>query len=158
LVIVDGQGEGSAQRIVYGLVDRSIARVGVLESGGRTFLAEATTRPELPGRYFSLVVPNEGQVELVGFDQSGSEIARIGSLKPPEHLPTSHDEAVAQGDPSGFAPTATPAAMFEYRGEPITPEAAAEQDLKCIDSLREVVCYDSIEELNASEGARYGSE
>ncbi|HVY77911.1 MAG TPA: hypothetical protein VG898_05345 [Solirubrobacterales bacterium] len=62
----------------------------------------------LPGRFFVVLVPHLGRIEVVGYDATGRERARIGSLAKPSHPPMSHAEAVAQGDPAGFAPTAAP--------------------------------------------------
>lgn len=150
LVVVDGQAEGSVDRVIYGLVLSTIQRVGVLGEGTEQTIAATAPRPGLPGRFFSVTVPNEGRIEIVGYDQTGGEIARIGSREAPAHKPLSHDQAVAQGDPSGFAPTAVPASTFVYQGDLIDPKSAAERGLVCVDSLQQVVCYDSVAERNAA--------
>ncbi|MQA73958.1 MAG: hypothetical protein GEU88_06395 [Solirubrobacterales bacterium] len=124
--------------------------MSALGDGSQHYDADTTVKPGLPGRYFSLTAPNEGRIELVGFDASGAEVARIGSRETPADKPLSHDEAVAQGDPAGFAPTAVPARSFVYRGESIDPAKADRLGLVCVDSLQTVRCYDSVEEANAA--------
>jgi hypothetical protein len=154
LVIADGLSEGAVERVIYGLVADDITRVSALGEGSQHYDAETVAKHGLPGRYFSLTAPNEGRIELVGFDASGAEVARIGSRATPDHPPLSHDEAVAQGDPAGFAPTAVPASSFEYRGESIEPSKADELGLVCVDSLQTVYCYDSVEQANAAAPRR----
>ncbi len=150
LVVVDGQSEGAVERVIYGLVADDVARVSALGEGTQHYDAATVVKRGLPGRYFSLTAPNEGRIELVGFNSSGAEVARIGSRTTPDHEPLSHDEAVAQGDPSGFAPTAVPASSFVYRGQSIEPSKADRLGLVCVDSIQTVYCYDSVAEANAA--------
>lgn len=107
LLVADSLVEGSQERVVYGLVSNDIARVSVL---GEEPPADAVTETKegLPGRFFAVVVPHLGRIEIVGYDAAGNEQAQIGSLNSPAHPPLSHAEAVKQGDPAGFAPTFAP--------------------------------------------------
>lgn len=106
LLVADSLEEGSRERVVYGLVSSDIARVSVL--GGEPTDAATAAKEGLPGRFFAVLVPHLGRIEVVGYDAAGYERARIGSLARPAHPPLSHAEAVEQGDPAGFAPTMTP--------------------------------------------------
>lgn len=106
VLIADSLEEGSRERVIYGLVASDIARVSVI--GEEPVNAASEVKQGLPGRFFAVLVPHLGRIEVVGYDAAGNELARIGSLAEPSHPPRSHDEAVAQGDPAGFAPTAAP--------------------------------------------------
>jgi hypothetical protein len=108
LLVADSLEEGSPERVIYGLVSSDIARVSVLGKEPTDTVTEV--KQGLPGRFFAVLVPHLGRIELVGYGATGSERARIGSLARPSHPPLSHAEAVAQGDPAGFAPTAAPPA------------------------------------------------
>ena len=108
LLVADSLERGSHERVIYGLVANDIARVRVL--GEEPIEATTEVKMGLPGRFFVALVPHLGRIEIVGYDAEGKERARIGSLAEPSHPPLSHDEAVAQGDPAGFAPTAVPSA------------------------------------------------
>jgi hypothetical protein len=143
-------GAEPAERIFYGLVTSEISRVSVLGEGDEHVDADTVLKPGLPGRYFSLIAPTEERIEIVGFNASGAEVARIGSREEPTHQPLSHDDAVAQGDPAGFAPTAVPVRHFSYQGEEITPEQASELGLVCVEGSERPPCYDSDEEAIAA--------
>lgn len=107
LVVADSLEEGSRERVLYGLVSSDIALVRVLGSGGRHTDVTTEAKEGLPGRFFVVPVPHLGRIALVGYDASGQRRAAIGTLANPTHPPRSHAEAVAQGDPAGFAPTAS---------------------------------------------------
>lgn len=142
-----------AERVIYGLASEEIVRVGVLGVPGADSgqaITDTVPRPGLPGRYFSIVVPNEGRIELVGWDEPGAEVGRAGSLTEPERR-TADGLIPAPGDPAVFAPTATPASVYSYRGEDIDPKQAQDLGLVCVEDLAEVRCYDSVGELNAAE-------
>ena len=106
LLVADSLSEDSRERVVYGLVASDISRISVLGAEPTEVATEA--KEGLPGRFFAALVPHLGRIEVVGYDSAGQERARIGSLAEPSHPPRSHAEAVAQGDPAGFAPTAAP--------------------------------------------------
>jgi hypothetical protein len=106
LVVADSLDEGSRERVIYGLVSSDIARVSVLGGGGEHTDVVTEVKEGLPGRFFAVVVPHLGRIALVGYDASGQPRGRIGSLARPAHPPHSYAEAVAQGDPAGFAPAA----------------------------------------------------
>jgi hypothetical protein len=104
--VAESPGDDSRERVIYGLVAGDIKRVSVL--GGAPVSADTEPEKGLPGRFFVVTVPHLGRIEVVGYDGAGHERARIGSLAQPSHPPLSHAEAVAQGDPAGFAPTFAP--------------------------------------------------
>jgi hypothetical protein len=110
LLVADSVAESpedeSRERVIYGLVTSDIERVNVL--GKRPISTVTEFKKGLPGRFFVVLVPHLGRIEVVGYDASGQERARIGSLARPSHPPLSHAEAVAQGDPAGFAPAFAP--------------------------------------------------
>lgn len=106
LLVADSLEEASQERVIYGLVSSDIARISVL--GAEPIDAVTEVKEGLPGRFFAALVPHLGRIEVVGYDAAGHERARIGSLAKPSHPPLSHAEAVAQGNPAGFAPTAAP--------------------------------------------------
>ncbi|MBS1877901.1 MAG: hypothetical protein JST31_00155 [Actinobacteria bacterium] len=108
LLVADPLEEGSRERVVYGLVAGDIARVAVLGKGGQRTGARTERKQGLPGRFFAVAVPHLGRIEVVGYDGNGRQVGRIGSLARPDHPPLSKAEAVDQGDPAGFAPTASP--------------------------------------------------
>ena len=116
LVVADPLEEGSRERVIYGLVEGDIARVAALGGNGGHADADAERKDGLPGRFFAIVVPHLGRVELVGYDEAGEEVARIGSLERPAHPPHSKAEAVSQGDPAGFAPTIPNSSRFVSGG------------------------------------------
>ncbi len=151
LVIADPL-DGGGERVVYGLVSESIAKVSVL--GGSGSQVNATTRPkaDLPGRFFSVVAPNDGRIELVGYSADGNEIARLGGLDEPTKPPLSKAQAMAQGDPAGFAPGIAPPASYDYKGGDIDPAAATRLELVCLQGREHIRCYDSNEEMEASQG------
>ena len=151
VVIADPLDNGP-QRLVYGLVLEEIATVALLGEGDDETRVETVEKPGLPGRYFSILgpgiteAPNAGRIELVGYAEDGSEIARIVSRETPNHKPLSHDDSVAQGDPAGFAPTVVPARVYTYKGQEIDPARADALGLVCVEGRAEVRCFDSIEE------------
>ncbi|HEU4944304.1 MAG TPA: hypothetical protein VFT10_03995, partial [Solirubrobacterales bacterium] len=126
--------------------------------GGDGSQTETVTSDEvgLPGRFFSAVAPNGGRLELVGYSADGEELARLGSLAPPTGPPLSRAEAMAQGDPAGFAPAIAPPSSYEYQGESIAPAEAARLELVCTQEPGVMRCYDS--ESEAEAAARAGSQ
>lgn len=154
LVVADSLAEGSRERVVYGLVSSDIARVSVLGEDGEHTDASTEAKEGLPGRFFVVVVPHLGRIEIVGYDSAGTERARIGSLSRPAHSPLSHAEAVAQGDPAGFAPAVAPPSSYTYKGKTITEAEANRLELACIQSREAFTCYRSSEEAEADRGAR----
>ena len=151
VVVADGLSEESTDRVIYGVVASDVARVSSIDDSGSQAIVDSVAKPNLPGRYFSVVVPNQGQIELLGFDASGAEIAHVGSHEPPTEPPLSRDEAIAQGDPSGFAATVVPARRYLYRGETIDPREAERRHLVCVEGRVSVTCYDTIAEQIAAE-------
>lgn len=149
LVIADPLDSGR-ERVVYGLVSSDVSRVIVL--GGDGSHTEAVTGKEvgLPGRFFSVVAPNGGRLELVGYSAGGEELARLGSLTPPTDPPLSRAEAMAHGDPAGFAPAIAPPGSYEYQGKSITPAKAARLELVCMQEPGVMRCYDSESEAEAA--------
>jgi hypothetical protein len=150
LVVADPLAEGSDERVVYGLVSDEIARISVLgERGERT---ESATDPQagLPGRFFAVVVPFLGRIEIVGYDETGRERARIGGRARPSHSPRSRAEARAQGDPAGFAPTVPTPSTYLYRGKTITEAEAMRLQLACLQERTRFRCFDSTSEVESS--------
>jgi hypothetical protein len=95
---------------------------------------------------------------VVAYGQAGRELARPGSRQAPEHPARSQSEAREQGDPAGFAPTAGPASSFSYQGRPISANEAARRGLACVEDDRQVRCFSSAAELDATEGGdQHGS-
>lgn len=132
----------SPERLFYGIVHGDIARVSVLRKDGRQYRARTLERPGLPGRFFTLTTPRGGRIEVVGYDLAGHEVGRIGRLIGPRTPIRSQDDARAQGDPSGFAPTADMPDDFSYRGGTIPRDEAARRGLACVQNRDEVVCTD----------------
>lgn len=149
LVIADSL-EASRERVIYGLVSTEVTRISVLGEGDEHTDVATSERPHLPGRFFSVVVPSSGRIELVGYDAEGHERARIGSRARPKRRPLSHDQAVAQGDPAGFAPAVASPSSFSYQGRRITPDEAARRKLSCAQDREGVRCYDSLAALDVS--------
>jgi hypothetical protein len=145
--------DGSPERVIYGLVTEEIATVSSIGDDGAELTAATQLRANLPGRYFSLIVPADSQIELIGRDPSGAEVARIGSQEPPATPPLSREEAVAVGDPAGFAPTVVPVRRIIYRGEPIDPSEVQRRALACVEGRSEVTCYDSVAEAEQQGSA-----
>lgn len=154
VVIADASGIGSTERVIYGLVSSDVWRVSVLGDGDDHIDTTTTVKQGLPGRYFSVAVPNDGRIEIVGYDAGGAEVARLGSRREPTNRPLSREQAVAQGDPAGFAPTVVPASSFLYQGDVIAPERAAALHLVCVDTPRDVQCYGSAAEAESALAAR----
>ncbi len=130
LLIADPLAEGLHEEVVYGLVGADIARIAVLGDGGRHTFASTTSKEGLPGRFFAVVVPHRGRVEVVGYGADGKARARIGSLATPSHPPHSKAEAIAQGDPAGFAPTLEPPPMT-FEGRRISSAEVTRLGLSC---------------------------
>jgi hypothetical protein len=143
LVVADSLEEGSRERVIYGLVASDITRVSVLGDEDEHTDAVTEVKEGLPGRFFVVPVPHLGRIELIGYDSAGDERARIGGLTPPAHPPHSKAEAVAQGDPAGFAPTVAPPDSFKYQGKSITAAQAVQLKLTCIQGREEFRCYDT---------------
>jgi hypothetical protein len=104
IVIVDYLAEGLHEEVAYGLVADGVARVAVLGSGGRHTYATTEAKDGLPGRFFAVVVPHRGRVELVGYAPDGRVVGRIGKLSGTTEA-HSKEEARAEGLQAGFAPT-----------------------------------------------------
>jgi hypothetical protein len=151
LVIADSLSV-SRDRVVYGLVADDVTRVSVLGDGDEHTDGDAVVKPGLPGRFFSITVPNRGRIELVGYDSAGQARAHIGSRARPDGPPQSKDEAQAQGDPAGFAPAVAPPSTFTYEGQSISPKDAAERGLVCAQDRAGVQCYDSLDALDKAQG------
>jgi hypothetical protein len=139
VVIADSVGR-PADRVIYGLVLADVARVAVVGDGGRQTHVTTVGKAGLPGRFFVVVVPGHGRIELVGYDATGQPRARIGSRARPAGKPASHDEAVAQGDPAGFAPAMALPSSFTYDGRQISPADAAARGLACAQDADGVRC------------------
>jgi hypothetical protein len=153
LVVADGMSEESAERVIYGLVSRNIGAVTSFgESSTVQTITRTVDRPGLPGRYFSLIVPNEGHIELAGYNATGAEVARIGSHDEFRAPPLSRAQAIVQGDPSGFAPTVVPARRYVYEGERIEPPKAQRLRLICVETRSAVTCFDTISQAQAFSG------
>lgn len=152
LLIADPLTEGSGERVVYGLVSDEITSVSVLGPGGDHADAAADPVPGLPGRFFLVVVPHLGRIAVAGYDESGRELDRVGSLDRPWHPPGSQPEARAQGDPAGFAPTVPTPSTYTYRGMPITAAEARRMQLACLQERDRFRCYDSASEAEGASG------
>jgi hypothetical protein len=150
LMVADPLEEGSRERVVYGLVSSDIARVSVLGKGGQHTDTTTEVKEGLPGRFFAVVVPHLGRIEVVGYDSAGGERARIGSIAEPAHQPLSHAEAVAQGDPAGFAPTAPTPNSYIYEGRHITEAEVIRLELACLEGRIVIRCYHSVAEMEAA--------
>jgi hypothetical protein len=154
LVIADQLEEGSRERVIYGLVGGEVARVSALGEGGERTDAATEPKEGLPGRFFAVVVPHLGRIELVGYDSAGKQVALIGSLAEPAHPPHSKAEAVAQGDPAGFAPTVPNSSHFVFQGHGISEAEVTRRDLACLEGREVNRCYRSVAELEAALGER----
>ncbi len=152
LVVADRLEEGSRERVIYGLAGGDIARVAALGKGGEHTDAATERKDGLPGRFFAVVVPHLGRIELVGYDSAGKEVARIGSLARPAHPPHSKAEAVAQGDPAGFAPTMPISSHFVFEGHSISEAEATRRGLACLEGGEVNRCYRSVAEAEATLG------
>ncbi len=130
LLIADPLAEGLHEEVVYGLVGADIARISVLGDGDRHTDASTTRKEGLPGRFFAVVVPHRGRIAVVGYGADGEVRARIGSLATPSHPPHSKAEAIAQGNPAGFAPTLEPPPMT-FEGRRISPAEVTRLGLSC---------------------------
>jgi hypothetical protein len=151
LVVADPLGEGSHERVVYGLVSDQIARISVLGERGERTESAANPQAGLPGRFFAVVVPHLGRIEIVGYDETGRERARIGRRARPNHPPRSRSEAQAQGDPAGFAPTVPTPSTYLYRGKTITEAEAMRMQLACLQERTRFRCFDSASEVEDSQ-------
>jgi hypothetical protein len=155
VVVADSLG-GSRVQIIYGLVSADILRVDVVGAPGHRGTDRTTSKAGLPGRFFSLVVPAEGQIELVGYGATGDELARIGSRARPIRNAESKEDAVAQGDPAGFTPAVPLPTSFSYEGKAIPANTAARDGLACAQDRDGVHCYDSVAAMTAAH-ARHPS-
>jgi len=151
LVIADPLDNG-AERVVYGLVVDAISRIRVLGGKGSETAAATGEQAGLPGRFFAIVVPSDGRIELVGYDDGGGEIARIGSIGGEETRPLSKAEAIEQGDPAGFAPAVPAPETYLYEDEPIDPGGVSQRGLACLEGRVVVRCYDSATEAERARG------
>lgn len=150
LLIADSL-EDSGERVIYGLVSSEIAKVAVLHTGGDRTVASTEAKTGMPGRFFSIAAPSDSQIALVGYDSAGTEVARVGSLAQPVEAAQSRQEAIDQGDPAGFAPTAPPSSSLTYKGHSITPAGVARLHLSCLESGGETRCYDSPSEAEEAK-------
>ncbi|HEX4364900.1 MAG TPA: hypothetical protein VHZ75_10155 [Solirubrobacteraceae bacterium] len=141
-VVVVDTNDASGDRIIYGLVTSDIARVSVLGTGNNHTDASTEHNPQLPGRFFSAIVPNHGRIELVGYDPDGHQVARTGNRAQPTHSARSREEAAQQGDPAGYAPSVDMPSTFTYKGQSITQAQAIQQGLTCEQSRDGVQCHD----------------
>jgi hypothetical protein len=139
LVIADSLN-ASPERVIYGLVSGEAATVRVLGRGAAYTTATTTPKPGLPGRFFTATVPNSGRIELLAIARDGSTIGHIGNRANPRHPPRSQAEAVAQGNPAGFAPAIPAPTSFTYQGHRIKPSDAARRGLVCTQNRRGVNC------------------
>jgi hypothetical protein len=146
LLVADSLDERSAERVIYGLVSSDIASVSVLGGDGRHTDATTGVKSGLPGRFFAIVVPDRGRIEVVGYDDTGKEIARIGSRAEPRHAPRSLAEARALGDPAGFAPAVAAPLTYLYRGQTISESEAVRRGLACLQEPTVFRCFDSTAE------------
>jgi len=149
LVVADSQAV-SEKRVMYGLVAAGVARVSVLGRGDDAVDTTPRAREGIPGQYFLVTVPRTPRIELVAYDSNGRELGRLGS-RAATGTPGSKQEAIAQGHPNGFEPTAAPVLDFKYRGQPIEPDEAARRGLACTEDEIEVRCYGSEAEMEAGE-------
>jgi hypothetical protein len=142
LVVADSS-DAAPDRVVYGLVGDGITRVSVLGAGRAHTDGATVAKPGLPGRFFSVTVPNRGRIELVAYAASGREVARIGSRATPAHPPRSQEEARAQGDPAGFAPAIAAPQTYTYKGRQITDaQLRALKGVMCVQDRDGIVCRD----------------
>jgi hypothetical protein len=142
--------EDSGERVIYGLVSDEIAKITVLHPSGDRTTASTEAKTSVPGRFFSIATPGDSQIALVGYDSAGTEVARVGNLAPPVDAAHSRQEAIEQGNPAGFAPTAPPSSSLTYKGHSITPAEVERLQLSCLESGGATSCYDSSTE--AEEG------
>ncbi|MEV4419130.1 hypothetical protein AB0L40_04035 [Patulibacter sp. NPDC049589] len=149
-VVIADAGDASRERVIYGLVADDVRTVSVLGAGTAHTDGRTTVKRGLPGRYFRVVVPNRGRIEVVGLDAEGAEIARIGSRATPTRPATSREEARAQGALAGFAPAVAMPGSFVYRGGTIAPAEAARRGLVCDQDRSEVRCFDTLGDLDAA--------
>lgn len=150
LLVADALEEGSRERVIYGLVGDDIARVEILDPDCEPTEATTESKDGLPGRFFVVAVPHLGRIEVVGYDDAGKEVARIGSLVAPSHPPRSKAEAVDQGDPAGFAPTVPSSDRYVFRGHSISEAEATRLGLACVQGREANRCYRSVQEAEAA--------
>lgn len=148
LVIADPL-DGGERRVVYGLVVEKIARVRVISPHG-TAEAATESNEELQGRFFSIVAPAGGALQLIGLANDGKLIASLGDSDPASTPPRSKAEAREQGDLAGFAPAVAPPDTYIYRGEVIPASVAIRRGLACVQEWSTFRCYDS--EADAEAG------
>lgn len=153
LVVADPLGE-SPERVIYGLVANEIATVAVLHPDGGRTTAQTEAKPPLPGRFFSVAVQKDRQIDLIGYDFAGKRVAEIGSLAPPTEPPLSRRQAIEQGDPAGFAPGVAAPGSVNYQGHDIAPSEVVKLHLSCIESREVTRCYGSPAEIPANEGVQ----
>lgn len=149
LLIADPLDNGE-ERVVYGLVADSISQVAVLGKGGAEATAPTHSQADLPGRFFSVIAPSPGGVEVVAYDAEGREIARLGDVDKGSGRPLSRAEAMQQGDPAGFAPAVPAPERYLYEGTPIEPRTAIRLGLACVQDWSAIRCYDSEAEAESA--------
>ncbi len=157
LLVADSLAEGSRERVVYGLVADDIIRIAVLGKGAEPTDAPTEDESGLPGRFFAVAVPHRGQIEVVGYDGEGRQVARIGSLAGPARAPHSKAEAIEQGDPAGFAPTLPPPSSFTFEGHEISEAEVGRLELICLEGQAVSHCYRTPQELEAAREGREGA-
>jgi hypothetical protein len=152
LVIADPL-DGGDERVVYGLVSEAIARVNVRGARGSEVETETQANEELWGRFFSMVAPNDGPLQLIGYGADGEKVASLGSTSASSAPPLSKAEAMEQGDPAGFAPGVTAPHVYIYKGEVVDEALAQQLELACLQERAVFRCYDSEAEME-SDGVR----
>jgi|GEM_PF-2337500 len=157
LLVADPLAEGSRERVVYGLVADDVVRVAVLGGDGKRTDGPTEPKHGLPGRFFAVVVPHRGRIEVVGYDAGGRPVARIGSNSRPDHPPRSKAEAIEQGDPAGFAPTLPPSSRLTFEGHEISEAEVGRLGLICLEGRTVAPCYRTPRELEAARGHRGGT-
>lgn len=133
------------ERVVYGLAAAHVARVDVIDADGAPHAATPRRVDGVPGRFFTVTVENEGRIELRAYDDAGRQVARVGSHARPARKPQSHAEAVAQGDPAGFAPGVAAPDRYRLDGRPISAARfaalmKADRPLSCTQTRDELLC------------------
>jgi hypothetical protein len=139
-VIVDYLAEGLHEEVAYGLVADGVARVAVLGSGGRHTYATTEAKDGLPGRFFAVVVPHRGRVELVAYASDGRVVARVGSLSGPVDA-HSKEEARAEGLQAGFAPTIESPQEIIFEGRRISGAELRRLRPSCAFGRTVAICF-----------------
>jgi hypothetical protein len=153
LVIADPL-DGGDERVVYGLVSEAVARVKLRSAVDSEIEAVTEPNEELWGRFFSMVAPNDGTLQLIGYGAGGQILARLGRIGSTSAPLRSKAEAVRRGDPAGFAPGVSAPQSYMYKGELIDPALSGRLGLACLQERAVFRCYDSEEEAEAAHPQR----